>query len=144
MRSRDGDQAIVRRFCPVVFFLFLSEILYAQEYLISYSYTIKNAVIYNENLQIAKAMQPCSGALLDRSLLLAYPKDKESQSLRRIIKESFDDFFSYISSLGLEIQHKEKTVNMQNSSTTTLILPTTCFKVDFNDSFVTITAIKKK
>ena len=142
MRSRDGDQAIVRRFCTVVFFLFLSEILYAQEYLISYSYTIKNAVIYNENLQIAKAMQPCVGKLLNRSLLLAYTKNKKSELLRKIIKEHFDDFFSYISNLGLEIDHREKTVNLQNSSTTRVVLPTTCFKVDFNDSFVTITAIK--
>jgi len=116
--------------------------LYAKEYLISYSYTIKDAVIYNEKLQIARAMQPCKGTPLSKTLIVAYPKSGDSASLRRIILENFDDFFTYITQLGLDVKHREKTKNMQYSSTTKLILPTTCFKVDFNDSFVTITAIK--
>ena len=142
MRSRDGDPTILRRFGAVVLFLFLCEMLQAGEYLISYSYTIKNALVYNEKLQIAKAMQPCEGELFGRSLYLAYPEDEDSEPLKKIILENFDDFFSYISKLGLEVEHHEKSANMQDSFTTRVLLPTTCFKVLFNDSFVTITAIK--
>jgi hypothetical protein len=100
--------------------------------------------LYNEKLSIAKAMTPCQGKLHKKSLLLAYPKNIENPHLKTLIKQNFDDFFEYISHLAIDIDHKEKTQNFQNSSQTRLVLRTTCFKVDFNDSFVTITAIEKR
>ena len=144
MRGGDGDTVILQRFCTLILFLCFIEIRAADEYLVSYGYTIKNAIIYNEKLQIAKAMQPCEGEPIRDSLLLPYPKnsDEDRLSVKTLLQKNFDEFFSYISKLGLEIEHREKTTDMQNHSITRLTLQTTCFKVDFNDSFVTITAIK--
>ncbi len=63
-------------------------------------------------------------------------------TLKEILLDNFDLFFSYISQVGLQVGHSEKNVNSKNISHTVLQLPSTCFKVEFNDSFVTITAIK--
>ena len=87
-------------------------------------------------------MKPCKGQVSSKILILPYPKDKSSNSLRKIILYNFDDFFAYISLVGLKVEHKEQIQNVYNTSITKLTLPTTCFKVDFNDSFVTIIAIK--
>ncbi len=88
-------------------------------------------------------MTKCKGKPLDKILVLPYTENKESESLKEILLNNYDRFFRYISILPLKIDHYEETFMMQNSSITTVLLPTTCFKVDFNDSFVTITAIKK-
>ena len=87
-------------------------------------------------------MKQCQGMPIKKSLFLAYPPNKQL-SLKTLLKENFEQFFSYLRTINLEITHKEQTINMQNNSTTTLRFPISCFKVDFNDSFVTITAIKK-
>ncbi|NPA66459.1 MAG: hypothetical protein GXO11_06215 [Epsilonproteobacteria bacterium] len=121
----------------------MSGILFAKEYLITYRYTVKDAVIYNEKLSISRAMTPCKGELVSSSLIIAYPQNNEKSSLDQIILNSFDEFFSYISKVMISVDHRERTSMMQNSSFTKVLFPTTCFKVDFNDSFVTITAIKK-
>jgi len=85
-------------------------------------------------------MTKCRGELLDSSLILLYTKTSK-EPLKDIILKNYDAFFKYISTLKISVSHKSKTYNFQNTSTTKLILPTTCFKVDFNDSFVKITAI---
>ena len=68
---------------------------------------------------------------------------KKKENLKEIILNNYDAFFSYISKLDISITYKDKTSNFQNSSYTKLVLRTTCFKVDFNDNFVKMTAIKK-
>ena len=88
-------------------------------------------------------MTKCEGDPVKKTLVLPYTENKEKESLKEILSNNYDRFFHYISTLPLKIDHREETFMMQNSSITTVLLPTTCFKVDFNDSFVTITAIKK-
>jgi len=88
-------------------------------------------------------MTKCKGTLLKNTLILPYSDTKENESLQEILSSNFDLFFDYITTLPINIEHREETSMMQNSSLTQVLLPTTCFKVDFNDSFVTITAIKK-
>ena len=144
MRSGDGDTAILQRLCALVVLLALFEVLPAREYLISYEYITKDAMPCCEKLQVARAMQPCKGKRIHHSLYLAYPKKQQPLRVDALLKREFERFFDYIASIGLEVRHMEHTTDMQNSSYTRLRLPTTCFKVDFNDSFVTITAIKKR
>jgi len=84
-------------------------------------------------------MTKCRGREVQTSLLLPYKKD---ENLKTILLENYDEFFSYLEKLGLHVEHKSLTKRLQNTSTTKLTFPTTCFKVDFNDNFVTITAIK--
>ncbi|WP_428739476.1 hypothetical protein [Sulfurimonas sp.] len=137
MRSRDGDHSILRTICAIIIFSSLSS-LYAGEYLISYRYVVKNAILYNEHLDISPAMQKCSGT--PQESIFLDPHD--SENLKTIIDENKEEFVAYLHQLGLQVKHREKTKNFQNSSTTVLTLKTTCFKVDFNDNSVKITPLK--
>jgi len=136
MRSRDGNRTFLRRLFSIIFLSSLA--LNAGEYLISYRYIVKDAVLYNETLLISKTMQKCIGTS-QNSLLL---ESDGSTNLKRIISEHKEKFISFVHKLGLHLEHKEKNINYQNSFTTILTLKTTCFKVDFNDNFAKISPLK--
>jgi len=136
MRSRDGNFSISFAICTII--LFSSSIIRADEYLISYRYMIKDAILYNETLNISKTMTKCDGNI-DESI---YLNNYNFKNLKKIIDINSDIFIDYIHKLGLDIEHKETTINSQNHSTTILTLKTTCFKVDFNDNFAKITSLK--
>lgn len=136
MRSRDGNRHFSRRFCSII--LFSSLALNASEFLISYSYTVKDATLHNESLLISKAMKKCSG-IEQKSIIL---ENNGKKDLKKIISNNNEEFINYIHKLGLHIEHNEKTKNYQHTSSTTLTLKTTCFKVDFNDNFAKIAPLK--
>ncbi len=136
MRSRDGNRTFSLRLCSVI--LFNSLALNASEFLISYSYTVKDATLYNETLHISKAMKKCSGTP-QKSFI--FDTDGEDD-LKKIISNDRERFINYIHKLGLHLKHNEKTIDYQHSSSTTLTLKTTCFKVDFNDNFAKIAPLK--
>ena len=137
MRSRDGNSSITRAVWLLIFFSSFA-LLDAKEFIISYRYVVKDATLYNETLYISKAMQKCSGTPQEHLLLTT---DKKND-LKDIIKNSEEEFIDFIHKLGLSVEHKEKTTNLINTSTTILTLKTTCFKVDFNDNFATIAPLK--
>jgi hypothetical protein len=137
MRSRDGNHTFSLSVSPVIILLF-SLALNAGEYLISYQYSVKDAMLYNETLEISKAMQKCQGKVYS-SLIL---ETKDKKNLKKTLTVQNEDFIDYIHKIGLSVKHKEKTINYQNQSTTILTLKTTCFKVDFNDNFVKISPLK--
>ena len=136
MRSRDGNHTLSLSICTII--LFHSLALHASEYLISYRYLVKDTIVYNETLDVAKAMQKCKGNA-SNSLLLA---TNENKDLKKILTKNHEKFIDYIQKIGLNVIHYEHTTNFQNTSTTILTLKTTCFKVDFNDNFAKITALK--
>jgi len=136
MRSRDGNHYLSLRLYLVL--LLSSLALNASEYLISYRYVVKDAIIYNESLYISKTMKKCIGKPQNELIL----ENTNGNNLKTIISKNSEQFYEYIHKLGLNIQHSEETTNMQNTSTTILTLKTTCFKVDFNDNFVKISALK--
>ncbi len=137
MRSRDGNHSFSRRLSVVLLFS-LALPLSASEYLISYRYVIKDALLYNESLTISQAMQKCKGSPY-RELIL---ENDASKDLKKIINQNSETFINYLHKLGLSVEHTEATVNAQNKSTTTLTLKTQCFKVDFNDNFARISPLK--
>ena len=137
MRSRDGNYTFSLSICAII--LFHSLVLSASEYLISYRYLVKNAILYNETLEIARAMHKCKGTP-SNSLLL---ESNYSKNIKQIITLNHEKFINYIHQLGIHVEHQEQTINLQNISTTILTLKTTCFKVDFNDNFVIISALKQ-
>ncbi len=143
MRSGNGDKVIVRLFASLIFITALYGELLAKEYLLSYDYTVKNAIIYNEKLLISPAMTKCKGKPTGKPLLLPYDANSDKNDFRSVVTKHFDRFFAYLATLGFAIHERSTTQNFQNTSTAHLEFPTTCFKVDFNDSFVTITAIKQ-
>lgn len=137
MRSRDGDNSFSFKLCTIIFFFIISQ-LNAEEYYISYRYVVKDAVMYNESLQVSPAMQRCNG---DAYLPLILEVDK-SKNLREILSENSSEFINYLHKLGLNVKHSQKNYNYQNTSTTVLTLKTKCFKVDFNDNFAKIAPLK--
>ncbi|WP_373073174.1 hypothetical protein [Sulfurimonas sp.] len=137
MRSRDGNHSFSRRLCALIFFL-LSSSTIADEYYISYRYVVKDAVLYNESLEVSPAMQKCSG---DTYSPIIFDSDNY-KTLKELISTNSQEFINYLHKLGLQVEHKEKTINYQNTSTTVLTLKTKCFKVDFNDNFARIAPLK--
>lgn len=135
MRSRNGNHSFTR---TVLIFLLSSLVLDAKEYLISYRYVVKDAILYNESLSISSSMTKCLGKPL-QSLTLSSYGDK---NLKQNISKNSELFVDYIHKLGLQVEHKGVTKNFQNKSTTILTLKTTCFKVDFNDNLVKIAPLK--
>ena len=136
MRSRNGNRSFSLSLFTLIFFYSLA--LNAGEYLISYSYSIKDAILFSETLQISKTMQKCNGQLQQSFILEA----NANESLEDIINNNYSEFIDNIHKIGLDVQHSEVTVNSINSSMTLLTLHTTCFKVDFNDNFARITPLK--
>jgi len=136
MRSRDGNSTLLLSICTLIFLF--SQTLNAKEYLISYRYTVKDATLYNESLQISHAMKRCKG----KPQKPLYIYDIKSKNLNLIIQNHFQEFIEFINKIGLYVKHKDLTVNSQNTSTTTLTLKTTCFQVDFNDKLVRIVPLK--
>ncbi len=136
MRSRNGNFNFSLAICSVIFFNFTA--LCADEYLISYRYIVKDATLYNEKINISKTMRKCEGKEKKPIILQSHGLE----NLTTIIEKSSDTFIDYIHKLGLHIEHDEATINLQNHSTTILTLKTTCFKVEFNDTFAKITPLK--
>ncbi|MDA7818536.1 hypothetical protein N9A28_10135 [Sulfurimonas sp.] len=136
MRSRDGNRNFTLRLCSVIFLSSLA--LNAGEFLISYRYIVKDAILYNEKLDISQAMQKCNGKAQDNIIF----ESNRDDSFKKIISQNSEKFIDFIHKLGLHVEHKEKTINLQNTATTILTLRTTCFKVDFNDNFAKITPLK--
>lgn len=135
MRSRDGNNYQTLAICSVI--LFHSLVLNASEFFISYRYVVKDATLYNESLQIAKAMKKCDGTPYKSISLLSKDDD-----LKKTIKENSEEFLDFVHKLGINVNYSSKTLNSIHSSTSILTLKTTCFKVDFNDSFAKISALK--
>ena len=136
MRSRDGNSTFSLSICALI--LFSSLVLNADEYLVSYRYVVKDAVLYNEALDISNAMKKCEGEPQQALYLDTYGYD----DLQRIISKNSDEFIDYMHKLGLHVNHKELTVNMQNTSTTILTLKTTCFEVEINEKLAKIAPLK--
>ena len=99
---------------------------------------MKNAVLYNETLEIAKAMRKCSGEPYSPILF----ETNSSKNLKKIINNHSEEFIEYIHKLGLNIQSRSQTTDFEYTSFTILTLRTRCFKVDFNDNSVKISALK--
>ena len=139
MRSRDGNSYLTRTIYSLIFLLSLAFIsLDAKEYLISYRYVVKDAMLHSELLYISDAMQKCKGKE-EKALILIIDNN---DTIRETISKNSEEFIDYMHKLGLHVEHREVTKNYINHSTTTLTLKTTCFKVDFNENLVRIAPLK--
>ncbi|MFA6760816.1 MAG: hypothetical protein WCR69_07235 [Sulfuricurvum sp.] len=111
--------------------------LEAKEYLVSYRVVVKDSYLYNDYLKISKAMSGCSGVESQTIHL----KNNGFDDLKQLVNENLWEFVTYLDRIGLHVKSYGKTTNLTNKNTTILELRTHCFKVDFNDTFATITAI---
>ena len=138
MRSRNGSSPFSLSICTITFFLLYSSAIYADEYLISYRYTVKNATLYNETLDISKAMKKCKG----EATSALYLDPEKSNNLKDILLHNKEQFTTFLGKIGFYITNQELTYNDNHTSNTIITLKTTCFKVDFNEKFVKISPLK--
>jgi hypothetical protein len=136
MRNRDGNNSFTLAICSLI--LSYSLALSADEYLISYRYTIKNALLINETFNISKAMQKCSGKPYKELLITK----KKSESLKELLSKRDGEFLAYVEALGIDVKSRERTENFTSNSLTIVTLKTKCFKVDVNENFVIIAPLK--
>jgi len=135
MRSRDGNSPLLRTIALILFTLVSLE---AQEYLISYRYVVKDAILYNEKLDISPAMKKCKGEPQKEFIL----QDVFGKDLKRKLKNSPEEFIDYIHKLGLHVNYQNTNIDSISSSSIIMTLRTTCFKVDFNENFAKIAPLK--
>jgi hypothetical protein len=113
--------------------------LLADDYYISYHYSVHNALLYSEDLYVSKAMKQCSGVATKQTLIL---ENNTSLTLDMLLKKNYDTFINYLNTLGLCVRYNNTTNNFKSETRTTLTFRTHCFKVDFNDNFVKISPLK--
>jgi len=109
----------------------------ADEYLISFRYVVKDDILYNENLQVSRSMKKCYGNPTNILILKNY-----NNNLKDTISKNSQKFINFIHKVGMEVQHKDKTIDAVYTGTTILTFRTTCFKVDFNENFAKIATLK--
>lgn len=137
MRSRDGNYNLLFSICTLIL-CFCN--LNGDEYIISYRYVTKDAILFNDSLDISRAMMPCTGKSRGSQLLLTASND--SKNLKNIILQNSDQFFNYINTLSLHVKSDDQIINGVSSSLTTVTLKPTCFTVEFNDNLVKISPFK--
>ena len=134
MRSRDGDHS----FLFTVSLILFSTLLSAEEYIISYRAVVKNSMLYSEKLSVTKTMKPCKGKP-EHSFTIF---DNNTKNLNTFLHKNINDFVENITPFYLELHASQTTTNMINKNLTTLELEPTCFEVEINDNFVTLTRLK--
>jgi hypothetical protein len=97
-------------------------------------------MLYQEKLNVAPAMKQCKKSKITAKSLLLPRINKEK--LSKIIENNFEDFENALLGWGVSIKANDQTFNAKNHSQTVITMQTTCFKVDFNENFVTLTPLK--
>jgi hypothetical protein len=136
MRSRDANHTSLFRFCAIIISLF-SSALFADDYLISYRYSVKDSELFYEKATFTRSMQPCETTKISP----IYIKNPKHKPLEELLFEPDGTFFRLMSRLGLEVVNNEETNGFIHHSLTLVTFKTRCFKVDVNEKFVIISAL---
>lgn len=134
MRSRDGNRHFLYAICAVTVTLSLL----ADDYLIGYRLTTRNAQSIDESLTISKAMMPCP---IHKAIPLILTRDN-NESINTLLAREETAFLEYATAQALQLKSNETLVDTNIKSLQTLTLPTKCYAVEFNDRSVTITLLK--
>lgn len=134
MRSRDGNRHFLYAICAVTAALSLL----ADDYLIGYRLTTRNAQSIDESLTISKAMMPCP---IKRGLPLILIREN-NESLNTLLARNETAFLEYATSQALRLKSDDTLVDTNIKTLQTLTLPTKCYAVEFNDRSVTISLLK--
>ena len=134
MRSRNGNRPILYAICAVT----SAFSLLADDYLIGYRLTTRNAQSIQESLDISKAMMPCPQK--HRSPLTL--KRDNNESIETLLIRDRTAFIEYASSQVMQLKSDQTIVGTNIKSLQILTLPTRCYAVEFNDDFVTISLLE--
>lgn len=134
MRSRDGNRYILYAICTVT----AAISLLADDYLIGYRLTTRNAQSIQESLNISKAMMPCP---IQKALPLILTREN-NESLNTLLTREETAFLEYATSQPLRLKSNDTLIDTNIKSLQTLTLLTKCYAVEFNDRSVTITLLQ--
>ena len=135
MRSRNGNFSFVFTSIAVICTLSLK----ADNYYIGYRFTAKNTQAINETFSVSKAMQPCITHHNSPVLIL---KRTSNERLETILKREENSFLEFAASDEVRVKSNDTFGSSHSQTLNSLILPTKCYAVEFNDESVTITATK--
>jgi hypothetical protein len=110
----------------------------ADDYLIGYRLTTRNAQIIDESLTVSKAMLPCPRDQKTPLLL----RRENNETIERLLKREQTLFLEYASVQPIRLKSNETLNGTDIKSLQTLTLPTQCYAVEFNDRLVTITLLQ--
>lgn len=134
MRSRNGNRPILYAICSITFSLSLL----ADDYLIGYRLTTRNAQSVQESLTVSKAMMPCP---IHKGIPLILLREN-NESLNTLLTHEETAFLEYAAKQPLHLKGNDTLTNNTMKSLETLTLPTQCYAVKFNDRSVTITLLQ--
>jgi hypothetical protein len=113
-------------------------LLEADEYIISYHGTAKNAQLLNETISVSRAMTPCQGKPA-ANITLPFT---DNETLKTVIQNNRDDFLKFMLRHDLHVKSFTSSSAEGYREITTLSMPPQCFTVIFNDNFARISALK--
>ena len=119
-------------------FILLSTFAHADFYYISYKNVVKDFQLYNQKILVSRAMQSCSGTI-HQSIL--FQKDN-NDTFEHFIEKKTQNMIDFFNKLGLHVDSNDSFSANNSHTNTTITFFTQCFKVDFNDDFVKISALK--
>lgn len=135
MRSRNGNSPFIFTYLALISTLSFG----ADHYYVGYRFTAKNTQAINEKLSISKAMQPCSKQTELPVLVL---KRHPNEPFESVLGREENQFLEFAAAQELRIKSNESFAAQYMDIQNSLILPTRCYAVEFNNESVTITATK--
>jgi hypothetical protein len=108
-------------------------------YYIGYRFTTKNSQAINETLSISKAMRSCTPFLNSENLIL---KRSLNEPLENLLKREQEAFVEFAAFNELRVKGNDTFSSNHSETLSSMILPTRCYAVEFNNESVTITSTK--
>jgi len=136
MRSFYGDCSY--SFSIKLLILFLSSVLCADEYLISYRYLVHDTIVTQQEFLISHAMTSCSG-IPEKSIIFTSHKN---ESIKQTILRHHEEFIEYLEKLGIYIRSQSQTTQMQYNSFIEITFKTHCFQIENKNNSIHITYLK--
>jgi hypothetical protein len=134
VRSRNGNRPFIYAICAIT----ATISLLADDYLIGYRLTTRNAQSVQESLAVSKAMMPCAQHQSD-SLTLTR---EYNEPLSAVLNHNKTLFLEYASAQEMRLKSNDTLLGTDIKTLQTLTLPTRCYAVEFNNRSVTITLLK--
>lgn len=123
---------------------FLGVFLSASEYLFSYRVAIKNGIILNEKYNFSPAMM--NAKMLNR-LQNPYKKCEiphQAKSEREFLRDYKEEILKCFFNWGVRLEDRSKVTNLQGESLSSLSIPPSRIKIDYENGITTIYALMKK
>lgn len=117
--------------------IFSVSFLFAQQYIVSYQAKVRDAYLINESFYVSAAMvetkkEPQASLTLNAN----------TKNVQKLFSKNRDELLDFLFKSGVHLKSEGLSENAMHTSLTTLYLPSTYLKVEFNNQFANITLLK--